>query len=210
MWEFVTDVIQLDGTEIINKTISFDTLAIPVTGEYVWEMRLKEVRDEFGTDIRADYNIEFYLTHNYLEFMPNGTIQGQSDLLEFGSDNNDKSSAVSIFDVYLGDGPSATTTGALRVLKDDGVYEVSDQWRVSNTGSYKNISQLLVNEIIRGQLTPKKRMIDMPFQNLSINKPYLPHKIIIHDNNYYIFERGDLDLLTEITTGDFFKLELDA
>jgi len=209
-WEFVTDVIQLDGTEIINKTISFDTLAIPVTGEYVWEMRLKEVRDEFGTDIRADYNIEFYLTHNYLEFMPNGTIQGQSDLLEFGSDNNDKSSAVSIFDVYLGDGPSATTTGALRVLKDDGVYEVSDQWRVSNTGSYKNISQLLVNEIIRGQLTPKKRMIDMPFQNLSINKPYLPHKIIIHDNNYYIFERGDLDLLTEITTGDFFKLELDA
>ena len=209
-WEFVTDVIQLDGTEIINKTISFDTLAIPVTGEYVWEMRLKEVRDEFGTDIRADYNIEFYLTHNYLEFMPNGTIQGQSDLLEFGSDNNDKSSAVSIFDVYLGDGPSATTTGALRVLKDDGVYEVSDQWRVSNSGSYKNISQLLVNEIIRGQLTPKKRMIDMPFQNLSINKPYLPHKIIIHDNNYYIFERGDLDLLTEITTGDFFKLELDA
>jgi hypothetical protein len=209
-WEFVTDVIQLDGTEIINKTISFDTLAIPVTGEYVWEMRLKEVRDEFGTDIRADYNIEFYLTHNYLEFMPNGTIQGQSDLLEFGSDNNDKSSAVSIFDVYLGDGPSATTTGALRVLKDDGVYEVSDQWRVSNSGSYKNISQLLVNEIIRGQLTPKKRMIDMPFQNLSINKPYLPHKIIIHNNNYYIFERGDLDLLTEITTGDFFKLELDA
>jgi len=209
-WEFVTDVIQLDGTEIINKTISFDTLAIPGTGEYVWEMRLKEVRDEFGTDIRADYNIEFYLTHNYLEFMPNGTIQGQSDLLEFGSDNNDKTSAVSIFDVYLGDGPSATTTGALRVLKDDGVYEVSDQWRVSNTGSYKNISQLLVNEIIRGQLTPKKRMIDMPFQNLSINKPYLPHKIIIHDNNYYIFERGDLDLLTEITTGDFFKLELDA
>ena len=209
-WEFVTDIIQLDGTEIINKTISFDTLAIPETGEYVWEMRLKEVRDEFGTDIRADYNIEFYLTNNYLEFMPDGTIQGQSDLLEFASDNNDKSSLISNIDVYLGDGPSATTTGALRILNTSGIYEPSDGWRVGNNGSAKNISQLLVNEVIRGQLTPKKRMIDMPFQNLIVNKPYLPHKVIVYENNYYVFERGDFDLLTEITRGDFFKIEIDA
>ena len=209
-WEFVTDIIQLDGTEIINKTISFDTLAIPETGEYVWEMRLKEVRDEFGTDIRADYNIEFYLTNNYLEFMPDGTIQGQSDLLEFASDNDDKSSLISNIDVYLGDGPSATTTGALRILNTSGIYEPSDGWRVGNNGSAKNISQLLVNEVIRGQLTPKKRMIDMPFQNLIVNKPYLPHKVIVYEDNYYVFERGDLDLLTEITRGDFFKIEIDA
>ena len=209
-WEFVTDIIQLDGTEIINKTISFDTLAIPETGEYVWEMRLKEVRDEFGTDIRADYNIEFYLTNNYLEFMPDGTIQGQSDLLEFASDNDDKSSLISNIDVYLGDGPSATTTGALRILNTSGIYEPSDGWRVGNNGSAKNISQLLVNEVIRGQLTPKKRMIDMPFQNLIVNKPYLPHKVIVYENNYYVFERGDFDLLTEITRGDFFKIEIDA
>lgn len=209
-WEFVTDIIQLDGTEIVNKTISFDTLAIPETGEYVWEMRLKEVRDEFGTDIRADYNIEFYLTNNYLEFMPDGTIQGQSDLLEFASDNDDKSSLISNIDVYLGDGPSATTTGALRILNTSGIYEPSDGWKVGNVGSAKNISQLLVNEVIRGQLTPKKRMIDMPFQNLVVNKPYLPHKVIIYENNYYVFERGDFDLLTEITRGDFFKIEIDA
>lgn len=209
-WEFVTDIIQLDGTEIVNKTISFDTLAIPETGEYVWEMRLKEVRDEFGTDIRADYNIEFYLTNNYLEFMPDGTIQGQSDLLEFASDNDDKSSLISNIDVYLGDGPSATTTGALRILNTSGIYEPSDGWKIGNTGSAKNISQLLVNEVIRGQLTPKKRMIDMPFQNLVVNKPYLPHKVIVYENNYYVFERGDFDLLTEITRGDFFKIEIDA
>ncbi len=209
-WEFVTDIIQLDGTEIVNKTISFDTLAIPETGEYVWEMRLKEVRDEFGTDIKADHNIEFYLTNNYLEFMPDGTIQGQSDLLEFASDNDDKSSVVSNIDVYLGDGPSATTTGALRILNTSGIYEPSDGWKVGNTGSAKNISQLLVNEVIKGQLTPKKRMIDMPFQNLVVNKPFLPHKIIVYENNYYVFERGDLDLLTEITRGDFFKIEIDA
>lgn len=209
-WEFVTDIIQFDGTEIINKTISFDTPSIPETGEYVWEMRLKEVRDSFGTDIKADYTIEYYLTNNYLEFMPDGTIQGQSDIVEFASDNNDKSSIRSEIDVYLGDGPSATTTGALRILNTSGIYEPSDAWKVGNIGTEKNISQLLVNEVIRGQLTPKKRMIDMPFQNLVINKPYLPHKIIVYLNENYIFERGELDLVTEIIRGDFFKLELDA
>lgn len=209
-WEFVTEVIQLDGTEIVNKTISFDTPAIPETGEYVWEMRLKEVRDSFGTDIKADYTIEYYLTNNYLEFMPDGTIQGQSDIVEFASDNDDKSSIRSEIDVYLGDGPSATTTGALRILNTSGIYEPSDAWKVGNTGTAKNISQLLVNEVIRGQLTPKLRMIDMPFQNLLINKPYLPHKIIVYLNENYVFERGELDLVTEIIRGDFFKLELDA
>ncbi len=57
------------STEINNKTISFDTLAISETGEYVWEMRLKEVRDESGTDIKADYAIEYYLTNNYFLFV---------------------------------------------------------------------------------------------------------------------------------------------
>ena len=209
-WEFVTDIINLDGTEINNKTISFDTLAIPETGEYVWEMRLKEVRDESGTDIKADYAIEYYLTNNYLEFLPDGTIQGQSDLKEFASDNDDKSSVVCNLDTYLGDGPSATTTGGLRILNASSIYVPSSAWKVGNTGTAKNVSQLLVNEIIRGQLTPKLRMVDMPFQNLSVDNPYLPHKVIEYSSGYYVFERGSLDLKTEIWQGDYFKIELDA
>ena len=142
--------------------------------------------------------------------MADGSIQGQSDFVEFASDDDDKSSLISNIDVYLGDGPSATTTGALRILNTSGIYEPSDGWKIGNVGSAKNISQLLVNEVIRGQLTPKKRMVDMPFQNLVVNKPFLPHKVIVYENNYYVFERGDFDLLTEITRGDFFKIEIDA
>lgn len=173
-------------------------------------MRLKEVRDESGTDIKANYTIEYYLTNNYLEFLPDGTIQGQSDLKEFASDNDDKSSVVCNLDTYLGDGPSATTTGGLRILNASSVYEPSDAWKIGNTGTAKNISQLLVNEIIRGQLTPKLRMVDMPFQNLSVDNPYLPHKVIEYSSGYYVFERGSLDLKTEIWQGDYFKIELDA
>jgi hypothetical protein len=173
-------------------------------------MRLKEVRDESGTDIKADYAIEYYLTNNYLEFLPDGTIQGQSDLKEFASDNDDKSSVVCNLDTYLGDGPSATTTGGLRILNSSSIYVPSSAWKIGNTGTAKNVSQLLVNEIIRGQLTPKLRMVDMPFQNLSVDNPYLPHKVIEYSSGYYVFERGSFDLKTEIWQGDYFKIELDA
>jgi hypothetical protein len=206
-WEFNTDLITQDGTEIINKVISFDTLAIPDTGEYIWEMRLKEIRDEGGTDIQSDYTVEYYLTNNYLEFLPDGTLQGQSDIKEFGNDNDDKSSVSYNNDTYLGDGPSATTTGALRFKNASDIYEVSDGWKVANTGTAKNISQLLINEVIKGQLTPRLRMIDMPFQNLSLNDPYLPHLCIDYSSGYYVFERGVFDLNTDIFVGDFFKID---
>jgi hypothetical protein len=206
-WEFNTDLITQDGTEIINKTISFDTLAIPETGEYIWEMRLKEVRDESGTDIKADYTIEYYLTNNYLEFIPDGTLQGQADIKEFGNDNDDKSSVSYDNDTYIGDGPSATTTGALRVLNSSGQYIISDGWKFGNNGTAKPISQLLINEVIKGQLTPRLRMVDMPFQNLSLDQPYLPHLAIEYSSGYYVFERGSYNLNTDIWNGDFYKIE---
>ena len=67
-----------------------------------------------------------------------------------------------------------------------------------------------MNEVIRGQLTPKLRMVDMPFQNLTVDNPYLPHKVIEYSSGYYVFERGSFDLKTEIWQGDYFKIELDA
>ena len=53
-------------------------------------------------------------------------------------------------------------------------------------------------------------MVDMPFQNLSVDNTYLPHKVIEYSSGYYVFERGSLDLKTEIWQGDYFKIELDA
>lgn len=206
-FEFVTDVITLDGTEIVNKVIAFETLAIPETAEYTFEVRLIAMRNEQGTDIKADYTVEYYLVNNYLEFLPDGTVGGQSDIKEFGSDNDDKSSVVYNLDTYIGDGPSQTSNGALRVLDSSGIYMPSDSWKVGNSGTAKNISQLLVNEVIKGQLSPRIRMIDMPFQNLSVDTPYLPHKVIDYSSGYYVFERGTYDLNTDIWRGDWFKIE---
>jgi hypothetical protein len=208
-YEFNTETITADAAFVAYKTITFDTLDIPESAEYVWEMRLKEMRNEAGSSIISNFNVSYLLSNNYLEFLPTGAVSGQSDILEYGSDNDDKSSTVFSLDTYLGDGPSKTTDGGLKVL-ESGTYENSSSWDVSSGSGFNNVTQLLVNEVIRGQLTPKLRMVDMPFQNLSVDNPYLPHKVIEYSSGYYVFERGSLDLKTEIWQDDYFKIELDA
>jgi len=207
-YEFNHETITSDNAFVVYKTITFDTLDIPETAEYVWEMRLKEMRNEAGTIInQSNYAISYSFVNNYLEFLPAGTIGGQSDIKEFGSDNDDKSSVVFDLDVFIGDGPSATTSGAMRVKDSSGVFDVSSSWDVTSGQGFNNATQLLVNEVIKGQLTPKSRMIDMPFQNLSVDIPYLPHKVIDYSSGYYVFERGTYDLNTDIWRGDWFKIE---
>jgi hypothetical protein len=208
-YEFNTETITADAAFVAYKTITFDTLDIPESAEYVWEMRLKSMRNEAGTSIINDYAVSYLLSNNYLEFLPTGAVSGQSDILEYGSDNDDKSSTIFSLDTYIGDGPSKTTDGGLKVL-ESGSYENSSSWDVSSGQGFNNVTQLLVNEVIRGQLTPKLRMVDMPFQNLSVDTPYLPHKVIEYSSGYYVFERGSFDLKTEIWQGDYFKIELDA
>ena len=208
-YEFNTETITADAAFVAYKTITFDTLNIPDTAEYIWEMRLKEMRNEAGTNIIANFAVSYLLSNNYLEFLPTGATTGQSDILEYGSDNDDKSSTVFSLDTFIGDGPSKTTDGGLKVL-ESGSYQNSSSWDVGNGSGFNNVTQLLVNEVIRGQLTPKLRMVDMPFQNLVVDKPYLPHKVIEYSSGYYVFERGSFDLKTEIWQGDYFKIELDA
>jgi hypothetical protein len=166
-YEFNTETITADAAFVAYKTITFDTLDIPDTAEYIWEMRLKEMRNEAGTNIISNFAVSYLLSNNYLEFLPTGAVSGQSDILEYGSDNDDKSSTVFSLDTYMGDGPSKTTDGGLKVL-ESGTYENSSSWDVSSGSGFNNVTQLLVNEVIRGQLTPKLRMVDMPFQNLSV------------------------------------------
>jgi hypothetical protein len=208
-YEFNTETITADAAFVAYKTITFDTLDIPESAEYIWEMRLKNMRNEAGTNVSGNFSISYLLSSNYLEFLPTGAVSGQSDILEYGSDNDDKSSTIFSLDTYLGDGPSKTTDGGLKVL-ESGTYENSSSWDVSSGSGFNNVTQLLVNEVIRGQLTPKLRMVDMPFQNLTVDNPYLPHKVIEYSSGYYVFERGSFDLKTEIWQGDYFKIELDA
>ncbi len=85
-------------------------------------MRLKSMRNEAGTSIISNFTISYLLSSNYLEFLPTGAVSGQSDILEYGSDNDDKSSTVFSLDTYIGDGPSKTPLANSLANADNSIY----------------------------------------------------------------------------------------
>ena len=58
-YEFNTETITADAAFVAYKTITFDTLDIPDTAEYIWEMRLKEMRNEVGTNIISNFAVSY-------------------------------------------------------------------------------------------------------------------------------------------------------
>ncbi len=80
-YEFNTETITADAAFVAYKTITFDTLDIPESAEYVWEMRLKSMRNEAGTSIISNFTISYLLSSNYLEFYIS-LIQKKTDLFQ--------------------------------------------------------------------------------------------------------------------------------
>ena len=218
-FQFTSDVISQDLTFIFNKVVAFDTLPIPGTAQYSFQIILKTIRNAAGTNITNQllaYNYNF--TDNYLEFLPNGNIQNQNDIYEYASDNNVFSSLRARIETKIGDGPVTSSPGAIFVKNNDGNFVLASPigWTIADIGTGKNISQILVNEVIKGQLKPVRRMINVGFQNKNLNNPWLPHlvidftSVIAQDNdNFWVFERGTYECMTDIITGDWFVIKND-
>ena len=168
--------------------------------------------------INREYSVCSGERDNYLEFLPNGNIQNQNDIYEYASDNNVFSSLRARIETKIGDGPVTSSPGAIFVKNNDGNFVLASPigWTISNVGTGKNISQILVNEVIKGQLKPVRRMINISFQNKNLNNPWLPHlvidftSVIAQDNdNFWVFERGTYECMTDIITGDWFVIKND-
>ena len=151
-----------------------------------------------------------------MEFLPNGNIQNQNDIYEYASDNNVFSSLRARIETKIGDGPVTSSPGAIFVKNNDGNFVLASPigWTIADIGTGKNISQILVNEVIKGQLKPVRRMINIGFQNKNLNNPWLPHlvidftSVIAQDNdNFWVFERGTYECMTDIITGDWFVIK---
>ena len=181
---------------------------MPESGDVGVRFMLTRVQTANNTDLLTRY-LKFYELGNlFMEHLAAGNLDGQNDVVVFGAFNNDTSSISVKKRVFLGDGPSLGSPGAIRVKNDNNAWQITDGtgWRVGNTGTGKNISQLLVNEIIKGQLFPVKKMVNMSFQTLDLDEPWYPHKAIENDGNTYIMESATFDLLTDIVNGTFVQI----
>jgi hypothetical protein len=197
-----------NGGSVDNIIVNWTSPQMPESGDVGIRFMLTRVQTANNTDLLTSY-LKFYELGNlFMEHLAAGNLNGQNDVVVFGSFNNDTSSISVKKRVFIGDGPSLGSPGAIRVKNDSNSWQITDGtgWRIGNTGDGKNISQLLVNEIIKGQLFPVKKMVSMSFQMLDIDEPWYPHKAIETDGLTYIMESANLDLLTDIVSGTFVQI----
>lgn len=197
-----------NGGSVDNIIVNWTSPQMPESGDVGIRFMLTRVQTANNTDLLTSY-LKFYELGNlFMEHLTAGNLNGQNDVVVFGSFNNDTSSISVKKRVFIGDGPSLGSPGAIRVKNDSNSWQITDGtgWRVGNTGDGKNISQLLVNEIIKGQLFPVKKMVNMSFQMLDIDEPWYPHKAIETDGLTYVMESANLDLLTDIVSGTFVQI----
>lgn len=152
-------------------------------------------------------DVEWTFEDLYLELLSIGAFSGQADITEYSAINDDSDNSTIIeLDTILGDGPGLTSPGHMTVLSDDNVnYVLSTGWRRGNSGTYKNISQLLANKVIEGQLTPIKKFLgtfkdwtDMFDSWQVINMPS-PASI------YWAFNGGAFDLKRGRVNGEWWN-----
>jgi hypothetical protein len=196
------------GGSVDNIIVNWTTPIMPESGDLGVRFLISQVRTENGTNLLASY-LKFYELGNlFMEHLAAGNLNGQNDVKVFGSFNNDTSSISIDKRVFIGDGPSLGSPGAIRIKNNANTWQITDGtgWRVKNIGSGKNISQLLVNEIIKGQLFPVRKLISMQFQMLDKDNPWYPHLAIQNDGITYMMENATLDLTTDIISGTFVEI----
>lgn len=203
-----SSILPAAGGTVSNIIVNWTSPTMPESGDVGVRFLISQVRTETGTDLIASY-LKFYELGNlFMEHLAAGNLDGQNDVKVFGSFNNDTSSISVKKRVFFGDGPSLGSPGAIRVKNTANTWQITDGdgWRVGNTGTGKNINQLLVNEIIKGQLFPVRKMVGMKFQILDRDNPWFPHLAILNNSITYIMENATLDLQTDIVDGTFVEI----
>lgn len=152
--------------------------------------------------------VTYALENNYLELLATGVFSDQSDINRYSSENNAAASKKIELVTGIGDGPNLASPGHIEVQDDLSAWVLSDGWKVGGSGTAKAFSQLLCNEIIRGQLSPVKKMAQMPIQMVDPATGRLfPHKAIVYDSANWVFGSGRYNLATEIWDGVWWKVQ---
>ena len=182
--EFITPPILQDG----NMTVTFEYVNIYLTDGTVPEL----IDPPTGYDI-ADANVVI-LTLGTVDSETNTTrykvknaIQGNSDIIEFTT--------------LFGDGPSGNSYGAIEVWNGED-WIVSNGWRKKTEGDPVEISQLLINEMISGQVKPVEKIV-----GTFVGEYEMHYTIKDPAGNHYVFNGGTLQARLNQWNGEWFNIE---
>lgn len=193
-------------------TISIYTPELQESGNLEFDVNIGTTKQQNGTDFTEIHTVTWSVENNALELLGIGSFTGQADITEYFATNDTTSNSAMIeVDTTLGDGPGLTSPGHVMILEDDNTtWSITDNWRVGNSGTYKNFSQLLVNEIISGQISPVEKLLATFIKALGGNGTiYDAYQIIdrtADSEGYWMFNGGVFNLGDDTVRGEWFEL----
>jgi hypothetical protein len=163
------------------------------------------------TGIFDYYVINYEASGTFMQYISTGFLSDQNDIIRFEANNDNVGYKTSLTETLIGDGPNVNSPGHLEVRDDANEWVLSEiGWTVGNTGDAKNISQLLANEQIKGQLLPVKKFAQTTFVMNDPTSAFLqPHYAINYDGAYWVFHGGIYDLYRDMVTGTWWKIKID-
>jgi hypothetical protein len=157
------------------------------------------------------YTLTYEISNTFAQYIHTGFLSDQNDIIRFEATNDNVAYKTSTTETLIGDGPNTNSPGHLEVRNDSNQWVLSEiGWKVGNTGTAKNISQLLANEQIKGQLLPVRKFMQTSFvMNDPATNFLQPHYAISYDSGYWVFHGGTYDLTRDTVTGIWWKIKVD-
>lgn len=207
---YISVFVSAEGTQYIVP-VAFLTPPIEESGDLTIDVELDDIEYPDGTSASGEQISDWSLVNNYLEYLKDGTYDGQAFVTRYSTANNGTASEKLKVTPIIGDGPTLTAPGHIEVYTDASQWLSSDAWRVGNSGTYKAFSQLLCNEIQSGQVSPVKRFGQASMRSLDPdNNPLCPHIVLDYDSAYWVFQQGAYDIGSEIMAGTWWKQQTSA
>jgi len=155
------------------------------------------------------YTVTYEASNTFLQYIHTGFFSDQNDIIRFQSDNDNTAYQTWEVTNIIGDGPNLNSPGHLEVKNDSDEWVLTENgWKVGNSGDAKNISQLLVNEVIKGQLLPVRKFMQTTF--VMRGATFIqPHYAIEYNSEYWVFKGGVYDLKNDAVNGIWFKIKED-
>jgi len=215
--EFENQAEQIQNIQLIIPNI-------PADGDLSVKVEFYNIYGEYGIDplvsilqggsvpvLQDYYTVTYEAANTFLQYIHTGFFSDQNDIIRFQSDNDNVAYKTYEVTTIIGDGPNLNSPGHLEVKNDSDEWVITENgWKVGNTGTAKNISQLLCNEVIKGQLLPVKKFMQTTFIMNDPDTAFLqPHYAINYDSGYWIFHGGTYDLFKDAVKGVWWKVKED-
>ena len=192
-------------------TYQFDIVTpfIPESGDLTMFVDLNEVRYWLGPVPNGiDYTEYWSFFNTQIEVLVGGTIEDNYLTKKYSVQNPTTTNSETLqLEVLFGTGPTSAALGAVEVWGGL-AWATGEQWRLGQSGTYRDLGQLLGEEVMGAQKTPVKRFL------ATLNGVYQAHHrykhITLTGDEYYIFLGGSFDINRHDWSGEWFLISRDT